>query len=106
MKKLQITGYRGTKFPNWLADHSFLKLLVQLSLSNCKDYDSLPALGQLPSLKFLAIRGMHRITEVMEEFYRSSSSKKPFNSLEKLEFAEIPEWKHWHVLGNGEFPRL
>ncbi|PHU22178.1 hypothetical protein BC332_07285 [Capsicum chinense] len=49
---------------------------------------------------------MHRITEVMEEFYSSSSSKKPFNSLEKLEFAEIPEWKHWYVLGNGEFPRL
>ncbi|KAM3303351.1 putative disease resistance RPP13-like protein 1 [Capsicum chacoense] len=105
IEKLQINGYRGTKFPNWLADQSFLKL-VGLSLSNCKDCDSLPALGQLPSLKFLAIRGMHRITEVTEEFYGSSSTKKPFYSLEKLEFAEMPEWKQWHVLGNGEFPTL
>ncbi|XP_059312131.1 putative disease resistance RPP13-like protein 1 isoform X2 [Lycium ferocissimum] len=105
IKELQITGYRGTKFPNWLADHSFLKL-VELSLSNCKDCYSLPSLGQLPSLKFLAIRGMDRITEVTEEFYGSSSSEKPFNSLEKLEFAEMLELKQWHVLGNGEFPRL
>ncbi|KAH0776848.1 hypothetical protein KY290_008259 [Solanum tuberosum] len=105
IKQLQITGYRGTKFPNWLADPLFLKL-VQLSLSNCKDCDSLPALGQLPSLKFLSIRGMHRITEVTEEFYGSSYSKKPFNSLEKLEFEGMPEWKQWHVLGNGEFSTL
>ncbi|XP_055835830.1 putative disease resistance RPP13-like protein 1 [Solanum dulcamara] len=105
IKGLRIAGYRGTKFPNWLADHSFHKL-IELSLSNCKDCDSLPALGRLPSLKFLTIRGMHRITEVTEEFYGSSSSKKPFNSLEKLGFAEMPEWKQWHVLGKGEFPIL
>ncbi|TMW93283.1 hypothetical protein EJD97_011921 [Solanum chilense] len=49
---------------------------------------------------------MHRITEVSEEFYGTLSSKKPFNSLEKLEFAEMPEWKQWHVLGKGEFPAL
>ncbi|PHT35111.1 hypothetical protein CQW23_26911 [Capsicum baccatum] len=106
IKEVEISGYRGTQFPNWLADHSFLNLLVQLSLSNCKDCFSLPALGQLPRLKFLSIRVMHRITEVTEEFYGCPCSKNPFNSLEKLEFAEIPEWKQWHVLGNGEFPAL
>ncbi|PHT35015.1 hypothetical protein CQW23_26815 [Capsicum baccatum] len=106
IKELQICRYRGTQFPNWLDDHLFLNLLVQLSLINCKDCFSLPALGQLPSLKFLSIRDMHRITEVTEEFYGSSSYKKSFNSLEKLEFAEMPEWKQWHVLRNGEFPAL
>nr|ALO62009.1 disease resistance N'-like protein [Nicotiana alata] len=105
IKELAINGYRGTNFPNWLADYSFSEL-VELSLSNCKDCYSLPALGQLPSLKFLAIRGTHRIIEVTEEFYGSSSSKKPFNSLEKLDFAEMLEWEQWHVLGNGEFPVL
>ncbi|KAM3202116.1 hypothetical protein P3L10_029740 [Capsicum annuum] len=106
IKELQISGYRGTQFPNWLDDHSFLKLLVQLSLRNCKDCFSLPALGQLPCLKFLSIREMHSITEITEEFYGIVSSRKPFNALEELKFAEMPEWKQWHVLGNGEFPAL
>ncbi|XP_049353820.1 putative disease resistance RPP13-like protein 1 [Solanum verrucosum] len=101
IKQVEITGYRGKIFSNWLADPLFLKL-VQLSLSNCKDCDSLPALGQLPYLKFLYIRGMHGITEVTEEFYGSSSSKKPFNSLEELEFTDM----QWHILGSGELPIL
>ncbi|XP_049353813.1 putative disease resistance RPP13-like protein 1 [Solanum verrucosum] len=105
IKEVEITGYRGTQFSNWLADPLFLKL-VKLSLSNCKDCFSLPALGELPSLKILCIRGMHKITEVTKEFYGSSSSKKPFNSLEKLEFEDMLAWKHWHVLGCGEFPKL
>ncbi|PHU03917.1 hypothetical protein BC332_29168 [Capsicum chinense] len=106
IKELQISRYRGTQFPNWLADPSFLKLLVRLSLRNCKHCFSLPALGQLPCLKMLSIRKMHQITEVTEEFYGSPSSENPFNSLEKLEFAKMPELKQWHVLGNGEFPAL
>ncbi|XP_049387932.1 putative disease resistance RPP13-like protein 1 [Solanum stenotomum] len=105
IKEVEITGYRGTKFPNWLADPLFLKL-VKLSISNCKVCDSLPALGVLPCLKFLSIRGMHRITEVTDEFYGSLSSKKPFNALEKLVFEDMPEWKQWHVLGSGEFATL
>ncbi|KAH0777194.1 hypothetical protein KY290_008605 [Solanum tuberosum] len=105
IKGVEITGYRGTTFPNWLADPLFLKL-VKLSLSYCTDCYSLPALGQLPSLKYLYIGGMHGITEVTEEFYGSLSSKKPFNCLEKLEFEYMLEWKQWHVLGNGEFPTL
>ncbi|PHT35257.1 hypothetical protein CQW23_27057 [Capsicum baccatum] len=105
IKEVEISGYRGTQFPNWLADHSFLKL-EKLSLSNCEDCFSLPALGQLPSLKFLSISEMHLITELTEDFYGSPSSEKPFNSLEKLKFAKMPEWKQWDVLGNGEFPAL
>ncbi|KAH0715595.1 hypothetical protein KY284_008500 [Solanum tuberosum] len=49
---------------------------------------------------------MHRITEVMQDFYGSSSSKRPFNSLEKLEFEDMREWNQWHVLGTVEFPKL
>ncbi|KAG5568293.1 hypothetical protein H5410_064693 [Solanum commersonii] len=105
IKVVEIIGYRGTTFPNWLADPLFLKL-EQLSIANCKNCFSLPALGKLPFLKILSIRGMHGITEVTGEFYGSWSSKKPFNCLEKLEFKDMPEWKQWHVLGSGEFPIL
>ncbi|KAH0746981.1 hypothetical protein KY285_008638 [Solanum tuberosum] len=105
IKQLEITGYRGTIFPDWLADPLFLKL-VQLSIGNCMNCYSLPALGQCPCLKILSIRGMHGITEVTEEFYGSLSSKKPFNCLEELRFEDMPEWKQWHLLGSGEFPAL
>ncbi|KAL3325046.1 hypothetical protein AABB24_038912 [Solanum stoloniferum] len=105
IKQLRITGYRGTTFPNWLSDPLFLKL-VGLSIDNCRNCYYLPALGQLPCLKILSIRGMQGITEVTEDFYGRSSSKKPFDSLEKLEFTDMPEWKQWHVLGSGEFPVL
>ncbi|KAH0738316.1 hypothetical protein KY290_037021 [Solanum tuberosum] len=92
IKEVKITGYRVTNFPNWLADPLFLKLVL-LSINNCKNCYSLPALGQLPCLKLLSIRGMHGITEVTEEFYGSLSSKKPFNSLVELRFEDMPEWK-------------
>ncbi|TMW84512.1 hypothetical protein EJD97_025033 [Solanum chilense] len=49
---------------------------------------------------------MHGIRVVTEEFYGILSSKKPFNCLEKLEFEDMPEWKQWHTLGIGEFPKL
>ncbi|XP_015059061.1 putative disease resistance RPP13-like protein 1 [Solanum pennellii] len=105
IKEAVISGYRGTNFPNWVADPSFVKL-VNLSLRNCKNCYSLPALGQLPCLKFLSVKGMHGIRVVTEEFYGILSSKKPFNCLEKLEFEDMPEWKQWHTLGIGEFPTL
>nr|AAB63274.1 resistance complex protein I2C-1 [Solanum lycopersicum] len=105
IKAVEITGYRGTNFPNWVADPLFVKL-VHLYLRNCKDCYSLPALGQLPCLEFLSIRGMHGIRVVTEEFYGRLSSKKPFNSLVKLRFEDMPEWKQWHTLGIGEFPTL
>nr|XP_025884028.1 putative disease resistance RPP13-like protein 1 [Solanum lycopersicum]XP_025884029.1 putative disease resistance RPP13-like protein 1 [Solanum lycopersicum] len=105
IKEVVISGYRGTNFPNWVADPLFVKL-VKLSLSYCKDCYSLPALGQLPCLKFLSVKGMHGIRVVTEEFYGRLSSKKPFNCLEKLKFEDMTEWKQWHALGIGEFPTL
>uniref|UniRef100_A0A3Q7J1D3 Uncharacterized protein n=1 Tax=Solanum lycopersicum TaxID=4081 RepID=A0A3Q7J1D3_SOLLC len=105
IKEVKIIGYRGTNFPDWVADPLFLKL-VKLSLRNCKNCYSLPALGQLPCLKFLSVKGMHGIRVVTEEFYGRLSSKKPFNCLEKLEFEDMTEWKQWHALGIGEFPTL
>ena len=46
-KAVEIRGYRGINFPNWLADPSFLKL-VEFSLRHCKDCYSLPPLVLLP----------------------------------------------------------
>ncbi|KAH0777208.1 hypothetical protein KY290_008619 [Solanum tuberosum] len=78
IKEVKISGYRGTKFPNWLADPLFLKLVQRDTWNN---------------------RGDGRI---LWQFVL----QKPFNSLEKLEFEGMSEWKQWHLPGNGEFPTL
>ncbi|PHT28326.1 hypothetical protein CQW23_32073 [Capsicum baccatum] len=102
IKELQIYRYRGTQFPNWLADHSFLKLLIQLSLSNCKDCFSLPAPGQLPCLKSLSIRGMHQITEVTEEFYGwSSFCEKLVNGQKEWCLKRLPSLRELVIHHNG-----
>ncbi|KAK4345211.1 hypothetical protein RND71_035387 [Anisodus tanguticus] len=61
----------------------------------CRDCDSLPALGQLPSLKHLSVSGMHRILQLTQEFYGSDLPKSlPF--LATLRISGCPK------LGDGQ----
>ncbi len=95
LKALTIEHYGGTSFPIWLGDRSFSNM-VSLNLVNCKYCSFLPPLGQLPALKELSIAGFCEVSRVDVEFYGASSSIiKPFRSLEKLSFAEMPNWQEW-----------
>ncbi|CAL5379788.1 unnamed protein product [Camellia sinensis] len=60
LERLTINGYGSTKFPNWVGDVSFSKM-VFMQLKGRKCCTSLPALGQLPLLKNLYIEGMSAI---------------------------------------------
>ncbi|XP_057499127.1 putative disease resistance protein At3g14460 [Actinidia eriantha] len=105
LKCLTIENYGGTRFPDWLGDQSYSKI-VSLFLSECHNCFSLPPLGQLASLKCLNIARMNEITRVGQEFYGDVSSIKPFQSLETLHFEEMSEWVDWQIFGNGEFSQL
>nr|POE84069.1 putative disease resistance rpp13-like protein 1 [Quercus suber] len=97
LKALTIEHYGGTRFPFWLGDCSFSNM-ASLNLVNCKYCSLLPPLGQLPALKELSIVGFHEVSRVDREFYGDSSSTiKPFRSLEKLSFAEMPNWQEWSL---------
>ncbi|KAL9429691.1 hypothetical protein AB3S75_031501 [Citrus x aurantiifolia] len=105
---LTITGCGGTKFPSWLGDSSFSKL-VRLELRRCTS-TSLPSVGQLPLLKELDISGMDGVVSVGLEFYGNSCSV-PFSSLEALSFSDMTEWEEWIPCGAGQevdevFPKL
>ena len=105
VKELFIEGYVGEKFPTWLGDPSFSNMVL-LSIENCKNCTSLPAIGQLPSLKDVVIKGMAKVRSIGPEFY-GKSCLKPFQSLEKLCFKNMQEWQDWIPRGGGyEFPRL
>ncbi|KAH9734021.1 putative disease resistance protein [Citrus sinensis] len=109
VQELTITGYSGTKFPIWLGDSSFSKL-VQLKLEGCGKCTSLPSVGQLPFLKELLISGMDGVKIVGLEFYGNICSV-PFPSLEALSFSDMTEWEEWIPCGAGQevdevFPKL
>ncbi|KDO37314.1 hypothetical protein CISIN_1g044195mg, partial [Citrus sinensis] len=109
LEELTITGYGGTKFPIWLGDFPFSKL-VSLKFEYCGMCTSLPSVGQLPVLKHLEMRGMDRVKSVGLEFYGNSCSA-PFPSLETLCFVNMQEWEEWIPRGfaqevNEVFPKL
>ncbi|XP_034691091.1 putative disease resistance RPP13-like protein 1 [Vitis riparia] len=109
LKKLEIALYGGSKFPHWIGDPSFSKM-VCLELTNCKNCTSLPALGGLPFLKDLVIKGMNQVKSIGDGFYGDTAS--PFQSLESLRFENMAEWNNWLIpkLGHEEtealFPSL
>ncbi|RHN65936.1 putative P-loop containing nucleoside triphosphate hydrolase, leucine-rich repeat domain, L [Medicago truncatula] len=94
LKKLNITCYKGSSFPNWLRG-SHLPNLVSLQLKGCGLCSCLPALGQLPSLKKLSIYDCEGIKIIDEEFYGNNSTIVPFKSLEYLRFVDMVNWEEW-----------
>ena len=106
VKTLFIEGYVGTQFPTWLRDPSFSNM-VELKIDRCGKCMSLPAVGQLPSLKYLVIIRMGQVQIVGPEFY-GDGCLKPFRSLETLCFDDMQEWRDWIPCKDEyeEFPRL
>ncbi|KAF2305290.1 hypothetical protein GH714_003498 [Hevea brasiliensis] len=79
---LLITGYGGTRFPDWVGVSSFSNIET-LGLRGCKYCCSLPPVGQLRFLRVLTIEAFEELVSVGPEFYGNCTSKeKPFRSLE------------------------
>ncbi|KAA8541620.1 hypothetical protein F0562_022772 [Nyssa sinensis] len=115
---LQIKGYGGTKFPNWMLS---LINLRKLQLQKCQNCERLPPLGRLPSLESLHIEDMDRLKSVSLEFLgigncndggdnsaltndstnsgtrASSSVVMAFPKLKKLKFVSMRGWEEWNV---------
>ncbi|KAI5342241.1 hypothetical protein L3X38_010116 [Prunus dulcis] len=83
-----------------------------ICLSGCSYPSSLPPLGQLPVLQELTIKSMKSVTTVGVEFYSCNGSSvfRPFQSLKKLKFDDMPEWEEWLPSPGGgnslDFARL
>jgi Leucine-rich repeat (LRR) protein len=95
VKDLQIDGYGGVRFPEWVGESSFSNI-VSLKLSRCTNCTSLPPLGQLASLELLSIEEFDKVETVGSEFYGNCTTmKKPFESLKTLSFRRMREWREW-----------
>lgn len=95
VKKLIIRRYHGNRSPNWLSKslrESDL-YIKYLHLINCRKWEALPPLGQLPCLKVLHLKEMCSVKQISRDFY---GAKLPaFPSLEELEFDDMPQWVEW-----------
>ncbi|KAL5548841.1 hypothetical protein UlMin_004072 [Ulmus minor] len=113
LKQLRISGYRGTIFPNWVGHESFC-YMVEVELRDCSNVCMLPPLGQLSSLRNLVIAGLDGVVSIGNEFCGSSSTttNRPFTSLEKLQIFSMGSWEEWSFSSNrlgqegGVFPSL
>ncbi|CAI9277642.1 unnamed protein product [Lactuca saligna] len=101
LEKLRMMSYRGTEFPNWVGDPSFLRL-TKVSIYRCEECTSLPRLGQLPSLKELFIGKMSKVKVVGLEFLGTDLA---FPSLEILRFVSMSGWEEWST-NSRAFPCL
>ncbi|CAN1343889.1 Putative disease resistance RPP13-like protein 1 [Linum perenne] len=109
LKKFWIKSYAGIHFPTWVGDPKFADM-VHLELLNCKQIESLPPLGQLPSLMMLTISGLDGVKEVGAEFYGRSSGNNSnltgsFPALETLIIRDMSEWVEWSCFA-AHFPKL
>ncbi|MCH85801.1 NB-LRR type disease resistance protein Rps1-k-2 [Trifolium medium] len=97
LKRLDIDGYRGTRFPEWVGDPSYQNL-TELSLYGCQNCFMLPPLGQIHSLKNLTICGMSMLKTIEPEFFKNGDyfSETPFPSLEHLMFDDMSCWEVWN----------
>jgi Leucine-rich repeat (LRR) protein len=88
IRELQIIRYRGNEFPTWMKEWR-LQILVSLTLNGCIKCKTL-ALGHLPKLRALNIKGMQELEKWTEvEICHSLRSLKLSNCPELRELPSI-----------------
>ncbi|KAL2337916.1 hypothetical protein Fmac_012362 [Flemingia macrophylla] len=107
LKRLTISGYQGTKFPDWVGN-CYFHSMTSISLDNCNKCDMLPSLGQLPSLKHLCISKLNSVKAIDIGFYKNQdcSFVKPFPSLVKLSIFDMLCLEVWSSFDSDAFPLL
>ncbi|XP_057772132.1 putative disease resistance protein RGA1 isoform X2 [Salvia miltiorrhiza] len=98
LKKLEIDGFKGKRFPEWIEkmavrdgpQASWLPLenLIEITLRRCSECEEIPQLEHLPNLKSLSLIGLEKV-----RFINSSFSKLMSLKIEELEGLEcLPDW--------------
>ncbi|XP_020215714.1 putative disease resistance protein At3g14460 [Cajanus cajan] len=107
LKSLSISGYQGTRFPDWVGN-CFFHNMTYLQLNDCENCCMLPSLGQLPSLKSLHISRLNSVKTIDSGFYKNGNSYLPNHlpALESLRIANLPCWEMWCSFESCAFPLL
>ncbi|KAB2092140.1 hypothetical protein ES319_A02G008300v1 [Gossypium barbadense] len=96
LQSLIVWNYGGEKLPSWMSRPVHGSNIV--GISNCINCKSLPPLGQLNSLKFLALRNMEKVKCIGNEFYCGGSNqgqKEVFPALKTFILRRLLNLKEW-----------
>ncbi|KAJ4793845.1 Disease resistance protein RGA2 [Rhynchospora pubera] len=105
LQKLHISGYYGSRSPNWL-ENGYLSNLVSLRLYTCHNWEFLPPLGILISLRSLWLTNFPKVKQIGPSFYGSCNGNS-FPSLRELRICDMSQCSKWIDLkGIIPFPRL
>nr|UBY07542.1 NBS-LRR disease resistance protein [Dasypyrum villosum] len=99
LNELSVKAFAGSCFPNWFSSLSHLQTL---HLSDCTKCSILPALGELPQLKYLDIGGFPVIIQINQDF-SGTNEVKGFPALKELVFEDMGNFKRWVSVQDGEF---
>ncbi|KAL8152679.1 hypothetical protein V2J09_010439 [Rumex salicifolius] len=104
LKELLIFCYLGPKFPNWVGDPTFTRL-VSLTFFLCVNVTELPLVEHLPCLEHLELVKMNGIKEIGR---RGESDYAAFFKLEKLEINGMQSWEtwRWEDANEGDYKSL
>ncbi|VAI78570.1 unnamed protein product [Triticum turgidum subsp. durum] len=96
LHELTISGYPGVKSPSWL-ESDWLRRLKLICLRDCKRWEVLPPLGDLPLLRTLEVRRMKKLKALGQEFFGHAG----FPFLETLLLERLPKLE-WCLVDNDK----
>lgn len=102
---VKLENYYGHGFPSWLTSPHFQEL-KRLTLDGCLHCQHLPSLGQMRSLKFLAINGSNLSTYIGPEIRGTPDDGVAFPKLEQLVISKMSNLKSWWGLEERDMPLL
>ncbi|KAF0898275.1 hypothetical protein E2562_007129 [Oryza meyeriana var. granulata] len=110
LKVLEVHGYGGTKFSQWMINSQMCKWLRKLIIFNCPRCNDLPISGLLVSLEYLSLGWMDSLSALCKnvdaEVEGCSTSLQLFPKLKIMFLEHLPSLERWVESGAGELDSL
>jgi Leucine-rich repeat (LRR) protein len=115
LKVLEVTLYRGDRFPVWMTEYQMLENLIELYIIECRECTEVPPVEMLPFLRILKLKHLdnlrHLCNNASTRAQGSEHAPVSFPSLKSMVLYEMPNLCSWYEGEDGNkssliFPEL